>query len=284
MNDNDGIRREDYEEPQCPLIDPATGQPCRSESVPVRRVIEKLDEYCANKDFTGAERHLKYWLAEAREFRDRRGEFSVLNEMMGFYRKQGRKEDAVAHASAALELMDRIGYGETMSGATCYINVGTVYDNFGEAEQALPYFRKAQAILESLPHTDNGKAGGLYNNMGLALMDTGHHVQAIEYFKKAYELMENVEHGELEQAITLLNMADALSLDKGLEKAQPEIDACMVKAKELLDTPDLVRDGYYAFVSERCAPGFYCYGYSEFGDEIAERAEMVYKEIQNEGS
>ena len=71
---NDGtVRPEDYQEPHCPLIDPATGQPCKTDSVPMQRVVEKLDEYCDRKDFTGARRHLDYWLAEAQYIHDKRG-------------------------------------------------------------------------------------------------------------------------------------------------------------------------------------------------------------------
>ena len=278
---NDGtVRPEDYQEPHCPLIDPATGQPCKTDSVPMQRVVEKLDEYCDRKDFTGARRHLDYWLAEAQYIHDKRGEFSMRNEMMGFYRKQGEQEAAIDNAQAALALMEEIQNDRSISGGTCYVNVGTVYDQFGMAEEALGYFKKAEEVFTALPHKDHGKIGGLYNNMALALMDIGRYAEATDYYKKAYDEMAHVEHGELEQAITLLNMSDCLALEQGVEAAQDQIDEYVRMAKALLDTESLPRNGYYAFVCEKCAPGFYCYGAVEEGAEIEARAEEIYAGIK----
>ena len=64
------LEREDYIDPACPLC----GKPGETESarpVPVDRIQRKLREYEDASDWAGAERHLKYWLAEAemnREF------------------------------------------------------------------------------------------------------------------------------------------------------------------------------------------------------------------------
>lgn len=279
MADDGTLRPEDYQEPNCPLIDPATGQACGMSSVPMQRVVEKLDEYCDRKDFAGARRHLDYWLAEAQHIGDKRGEFSMRNEMMGFYRKQGERDLAVENAQAALALMEGTGLAQTSSGGTCYVNTGTVYDQFGMPEEALGYFKKAQEVFEALPHPEPGKLGGLYNNMALALMDTGHFAEANEYYKKAFDVMEQVENGELEQAITLLNMSDCLALEQGVAAAQAAIDGYVARAKELLDAEHLPRNGYYAFVCEKCAPGFYCYGAAEAGAEIEARAKAIYESL-----
>lgn len=280
MPSDGSLRPEDYQEPNCPLIDPATGKACHTESVPMQRVVEKLDEYCDRKDFAGARRHLDYWLAEAQHLGDKRGEFSMRNEMMGFYRKQGEQDKAIENAQAALALMEGTGLAQTSSGGTCYVNTGTVYDQFGMPEEAMTYFRKAQAVYEALPHPEHAKLGGLYNNMALALMDTGHYAEANDYYKKAYDMMAQVERGELEQAITLLNMSDCLALELGVEAAQETIDGYVARAKELLDTESLPRNGYYAFVCEKCAPGFYCYGATEAGAEIEERANAIYESLK----
>ena len=61
--------------------------PSRARSIPQRRVIERMDAYMARRDYAGAERHLLYWLEEARALRDRRGALTVLNELVGHYRK-----------------------------------------------------------------------------------------------------------------------------------------------------------------------------------------------------
>ena len=46
--------------------------------------------YMGQKDYAGAERHLKYWLEEAKLGHDLRGQLTIRNELIGFY---GRRED-----------------------------------------------------------------------------------------------------------------------------------------------------------------------------------------------
>ena len=38
----------------------------RIRPIPQQRVIEKMDAYMSRRDYAGAERHLLYWLEEAR--------------------------------------------------------------------------------------------------------------------------------------------------------------------------------------------------------------------------
>ena len=66
------LNREDYIEPQCALC----GQPGEESAVkpvPQDRIQEKLREYEDRNDWTGAERHLKYWMEEAKAGGDERG-------------------------------------------------------------------------------------------------------------------------------------------------------------------------------------------------------------------
>ena len=95
------MEKEDYLEPACPLC----GRPVEAEAampVPVDRIQRKLWEYEDASDWAGAERHLQYWLSEAEMNRDQRGALMLHNELMGFYRKQGKKENALSHAEAAI--------------------------------------------------------------------------------------------------------------------------------------------------------------------------------------
>ena len=280
MNTHEPIKPEDYQEPRCVLCDPATGMPQGTSQIPMDRVVEKFDEYWDRRDYEGAERHLKYWLDEADFTGDLRGAFSLRNEMMGFYRKLDQKEKAFENATAALSLMREIGYEESISGGTCFVNCGTVYLQFGDAPKALEYFTKARQVYEAAEHIRSEMLGGLYNNMGLAYMDTAQYAQAGECYARALEVMAGVENGESDAAITLLNMADTAALEKGLGSAEEEIRGYLQRAKELLDTEGLPRDGYYAYVCGRCAPGFYCYGDDEYGAELEARAEKIYEKMK----
>ena len=70
--------------------------------IPQGRVVDKLDEYMSRRDYAGAERHLLYWLAEARQGGDLRGELTVRNELIGHCRKTGQREKAQENIDAAL--------------------------------------------------------------------------------------------------------------------------------------------------------------------------------------
>ena len=88
--------------------------------------------------------------------------------------------------------------------------------------------------------------------------------------------MTKVENGELEQAITCLNMADTLTARDGDAVQENEINALLDRAEALLDTPEIPRDGYYAFVCEKCAPSFEYYGYFMTAQSLKDRAEEIY--------
>ena len=267
------LSREDYEDPGCVLC-MDQGKPA---PIPQRRIREKLDEHMSRRDYAGAERHLNYWLAEARQNGDLRGEFFVRGEMMGHYRKTGDKEQAILHANESLNLIERLGFEGTVSAGTAYVNAATVYDAFGMPERAAELFGKAKTIYEAnLPEND-GRLGGLYNNMGLAYMALKRFGEAYEAFLKALDIMGKVEHGALEQAITYLNLANAVELEHGLEKGEQKIGQYLDRAARLLDDSSLPRDGYYAFVCEKCAPTFDYYGYFLVAEDLRERARTIYE-------
>ena len=269
------ISREDYQEPRCPFDTSAYSRD-PSHMIPVQRVIEKEDELLGRNDYKGAERLLLYWVEEACAGRDLRGEFSMRNELMGLYRKMGDRENAIKQAETALGLIPELGYEDSVSGATCYINAGTVYKAFGMAGKGLPYFEKALPIYEARLSGDDARLGGLYNNMGLALADLGRFSEAEELYSKAISVMKLAENGELEQAITLLNIANAVEWQLGAEGGALKIDELVRGAYALLDTESIPRSGYYAFVCEKCAPTFDYYGYKEMAGELLARAESIY--------
>ena len=268
------LEKEDYIDPACALC----GKPGETETaqpVPVGRIMDKLREYEDRNDWPAVERHLKYWLAEAEANRDERGQLMLNNELMGYYRKQGRQEEAFAHAEKAVGLVEKLGMGDTVTAGTTWVNAGTVREAFGDPVGGLAYFELARENYEkNLPEGD-GRLGGLYNNMALSLAVCGRYDEAMEKFRKAIEVMKKQEHGELEQAITWLNMADAAEAALGAESAEGEVEEYLEKAEALLDTESLPRNGYYAFVCEKCAPVFGHYGWFITEAELKRRAEEI---------
>ncbi len=269
---NMNLSKEDYEEPCCPFEIPDSVN-----SIPVGRVIEKLDKYLHKNDYDSAERHLKYWLNEAGSGNDIRGKLTMLNELIGLYRKLGKENEGLCAIESALELVRSIGLDGTVTMATTFVNAATAYKSFGKTDEALPLYESARQIYESCLKSDDPRLGGLYNNMALAVMASGNYREAEELFLKALKIMSQNDHGEAEMAITYCNLADLVSAESGVENAEKQIYGYLDKALDLLNTEDLPKDGYYAFVCEKCAPTFGYYGYFSAEKELQRRARDIYE-------
>lgn len=275
MNPTDSpLRREDYEEPACLLAMDA--ERAAVQPIPLARVMARLDEHLSRDDYSGAERHIAYWLGEAQHGGDKRGVYTLYNEQMGLYRKTGRKEPAFAAMDKALALMDELDFAQSAAGGTALVNAATVCTAFGETERALDLFARAQQVYERELDRADSRLGGLYNNMALAYAALARYNEAFAFYTKALAVMEQVENGESEQAITHLNLAnaveDAIGMEDGIERIEDHVNRAMA----LLDTPALPRDGNYAFVCEKCAPTFDYYGQFMYAADLRQRAQDIY--------
>ena len=266
------LTKNDYEEPRCLLC---INQD--KERINLRRVISTLDAYLGKNDYAAAERHLKYWILEAENSGDMHGKLSVLNEQIGLYRKIGKEAECLEAINNAINLADALDFAGTITYGTTLVNAATGYKAFHKTEKALPLYKKAQEIYEAnLTETDE-KLGTLYNNMALALTELKSYREAEDYYYKALAIMKYKENGELEEAITYLNLADLADIELGHEQAEAKIEEYLVKAEELLNTESVPRDGYYAFVCEKCAPVFGYYGFFMTEQDLKNRAGEIYE-------
>lgn len=268
---------EDYLEPSCPLCmsDPTEENPVRR--IDLQRMLQKLDEHLNRNDYVSALRHLKFWLSEADHYNDSQGMLAVYNELMGLHRKLAHKDAAINAVSHALTLIDRLELDGTVSAGTTYVNAATVYKAFNLVEKALPLYYSAQKIYESNLCGNDSRLGGLYNNMALALSANKQYDEAESYYRKALDVMAQAEHGALEQAITYLNMADNTVAKLGLLESEAITEQYLDQAQQLLQQPSLPRNGYYAFVCEKCAPTFRYFGRFALADELEALSKTIYE-------
>lgn len=268
-----GLRPEDYMEPRCIFCKTEDGN---TSPVDLRRCIERLDEHLGRNDYAAAERHLDYWRQEAETGRDWRGLLSIENERMGLFRKMGKRGRAMEAVRAAEALIPRAGLEDTVTAATTWLNIGTVYKHFNDPKAALPYYERARAVYARELSPADGRLGGLYNNLSLVLVDLGRFAEARALYEKALVIMGQQSNGALEQAVTELNLANLAEAEQGLLEAEAEIEARLDRARALLDRPELPRNGYYAFVCEKCAPTFGYYGRFADAQELKELSEEIY--------
>lgn len=244
--------------------------------IPTERVLDKLDEHFSRNDYDSSEKHLLYWLGEAKLIDDKRSALLFLNELAGLYRKLSKAEKAIETVSSLLDLIAKMGIENNVGAGTTYINCATVYKAFGKAEEALPLFEKAKDVYEKNLPSDDKRFGGLYNNMALALVDLERFSEAYELYEKAISVMANAEDGDLEVAITYLNIASAKEAELGAEESEAQIRDYVEKAMEIFDEHEN-GDGYYAFVCEKCASVFGYFGYFIYEKELEKRAREIYE-------
>ena len=271
------LRPEDYIEPACPFCTDQYKKEPPVKSIPTGRVLERLDAYFGRNDYVGAERHLLYWRAEAEFGRDLRGAFLIANELMGLYRKTGRLNEAKKEAATALAVAEKLGITDESSGGTAALNAATVYAAAGEYESSLSLFLRARATLEKTATEQKGLLAGLYNNMALTLVALDRFDEAEALYRKALRLLDGIGGGQADAAVTWLNLADLYAARDGTEASESRVADCVEQAAALLDSPDLPRDGYYAFVCEKCAPTFGYYGYFVLEQTYRERAKSIYE-------
>lgn len=270
--DYQAVKKEDYLEPCCPFT-----KPDAVKTIPLRRVLDKLDEYFAKDDAAGAERHLKYWLAEAEQERDDRGKLSVLNELVGLYRKTERETEALETAEKAIRLAEAIGLSDSVTMGTTLLNAATAYKVFDQPERALVLYEQARALYEAnLPPQDE-RLAGLYNNMAVTMTALERYAEARDLYEAALSVISGIEGGQADEAITFLNFADLIAAEHGPDAGDAAIRAYLDKAEALLNDASLPRDGYYAFVCEKCAPTFAYYGYYFTAKELEKRAKEIYE-------
>ncbi len=266
----------DYKEPRCTLCGGKEFYNFKENSslgrIPVERIINKVDE-CFNKnDYNEAGRILEYWANESVSLKDLSGELSMLSELVGFYRKINDSNKGMISIKRALELVNELNQQEMASGATVYLNCATAYKAFGEVENAIKLYAKAEEIYIKVLSSNDERFGGLYNNMALTLVDLKEYEKAEQCYKKAISVMEKINNGQADLAITYVNMAHLYEvLDK------KKVLDCLFTAYELLNTESLVKNGYYAYVCEKCAPSFEYFGYQLIADELRKLSGEIYE-------
>lgn len=251
--------------------------------IDIERIKNKLDIHFDKKEFDQADRLLKYWIEEAKNSNDKKAELEIQNEYMGFLRKTNRKEEAIACANRALNIVNELGLDENVSGATILLNIATVYKAFGNPKIAISYFNKAKEVYEKNLKENDKKLAGLYNNMALAEVDLKNYDSAKNLYEKAIKIMLNIKNGELDAAISYLNYADLIyaiyneDTSKDYTKYSDKIEDCINKAYLFLNKEDIPHDEYYRFVCEKCASSFGFYGHFMYEKELLQKIEKEKK-------
>lgn len=243
----------------------------------IHEIIRELDYLLSKNEYSLAAEFLENRIKAAEKTNDYKTLFSLYNECIGLFRKLQEKEKCFYYCEKALSSAEASELSLTVAGATAFINCATAYKAFGDAEKSLPLFIRAREIYEKLLPESDKRLAGLYNNFALTLVDLRRFDEAWELYEKALSVLEKAKNGLPEEAITFLNMANALEAKSGIEEACEKINELLDKAQKLLDESISETDGNYAFVCEKCASTFGYYGRFFYEAELKERARVIYE-------
>lgn len=249
---------------------------CSKESyktVPLTRIFEKLNEFFSHNDLPAVGRLLDYWENEARMLSDLRGLLEILNEKIGYYRRTGEKDKALASVAEAIELIEKKEIGDPVSAATVYLNSATTMKAFGQAKEAMPYYEIAETIYKSHLAADDYRFAALYNNMSSAYKDLGELEACEECCFKAIEILKGRDDCLGEMAVTLINIAHLYYDVDPLDERVYEI---MDKAWNCLTSDKNEHNGDFAFFCSKCYPSFGFFGYFEREATLKALMEKIY--------
>ncbi|MCM1306054.1 MAG: tetratricopeptide repeat protein [Bacteroides sp.] len=251
-------------------------------TIPIMRIIDKLDSLLAKNDVEEAGRLLEYWEGEARALNDRRGLCEILSEEIGYYRSTGNSQKGLRAVDDALNLLNCIDVGDSVANATIYLNCATTMKAFGKVSEALPYYERARETYERLLPSDDFRLAGFYNNYATAMGELKRFDEARENYRKAIEILKK-KGGFCELAISYVNLAQ-LAYDEAQERGteyDDEAESLLDLAYKCLDDEGIERNGSYANTCRKCATAFEFFGYFMQKQELEARAQEIYKSNVN---
>ena len=244
--------------------------------VDLARFYLKLDQCFGRDDLPAARACIVFWEGEARRCGDDRALLSILNEAVGLYRRTRDEAAAGSAVAECLSLLDRLGLGESLSGATITVNAATTLSSFGKTEEGLALYDRAAAAFEATGKTDTYEYAAYLNNRAGALCSLARYDEAESCWTRAVNLLDGIGRRDAEIAISLLMLAH-LSHDRDPSDGN-RVAELLDLAWDRLNEPDQDKGADYAFALRKCAPSFEAFGRREEAQALRDVADEIYRE------
>lgn len=176
----------------------------------INSFIEQLDQLYEAKKLTEVEPFFQKSLMQAVEEKDKAAQFTILNEMMGFFRDTSQYDKSIQACDQCIQLMKDMGIVGTVDYATSLQNIANAYRAAGMLDKAIELYNESYAIYkENIPMNDY-RIASLNNNIALVYQEMGDFKKAAEHLLKALSIVEQLEDAEITIAITCSNLAASL--------------------------------------------------------------------------
>lgn len=181
--------------------------------------FDRVDEAYESLDGAALEQRLLELTEQAGAEYGKQGAFyaSMLSELGGFYRGQGRFEESERYFREALTLLESACGKNSPDYATGLNNLAGTLRRMEKYDEAEILFAEALSIYENtVGETHILYASGL-NNLSLVSLDRGNELQAAAYLYRAAEILKELPECRDELAAALCNLG---SLHRRLGKTE----------------------------------------------------------------
>ena len=242
--------------------------------IPLARIIDTLDRDYAKNDLISAERHLTYWIREARQLNDKRSELSLCNEMIGLCRRTHDKNAALTIMECAIKLIEDLGVDNTLSAGTILLNGATTYEHFGDYEKALELYSDVERIYDLVLSRNSYEYAALYNNKAGAMELLHRYSDAESLLLLALSVLDACGTHVVDKAISYAGLARLAFL---CHKDRDSIDQFLDMAWSVLTDSNVLHDGLYAYVCSKVSEDFFLLSRQEEAIALAEVAKEIYE-------
>lgn len=245
-----------------------------SDALDTPSVLEEYDDFIARKRYAEGGEFLELAASAATQSGDTASLVTLLNELVGHYRKNNDRGACFRSIARLKELLDNGAVSDDVEIGTAYLNIGTAYNRFGDPEAAIEYYGIAEGKYRGKLGRRDYRWGGLFNNAATAYQAAGDYRKAESMFLEAARLMSALDK-VADEATTYINLAH---LEDEARGNRGEIKRYLDRAYYLLNT---VRepDAYYAWVLEKLAPSFGYFGEEQRAAELADRSKKIYESL-----
>ena len=212
--------------------------------------LDGLDAiFNAGKARDQAEPYLQQALVDAENAGDDAGLLTVLNEIMGFYRSQGRHQENMWMIQRAIELATRMRIEGSEAWTTTLINAATGLRAAKKYDQAEDLYRQALASAAKTLGPKDRRLAALHNNLSMLYSETDRPDQAEQELRQAMDILGNSSTDpsrDLDLASTHTNLALLLMQRKDNPQALQEAWDQARTALDIYRTGHLENSAHYA--------------------------------------
>ncbi len=164
---------------------------------------------------------------------------SLLGELGGFYRGQGRQEESERQFRHALSLLEDAVGRESPAYATTLNNLAGAHRLLGRYEEAIAEFHDCLELYRKVVGERHVLYAAGLNNLSLVYLDRGELEEALALQEQAADILSELPQAREELASALCNQGTLCQRLGRLEEAQAKLEAALTMFREELgtDTP-----------------------------------------------